>query len=61
MVKIIWHEENCIGCGSCASVCDNWDARDDGKFTPIKTIVDEVGCNQDAKDICPSGAIDIEE
>lgn len=61
MFKITQDREKCIGCGSCAAVCDNWEMRDDGKAYPKKTEVEEVGCNKEAEEICPVGCIKVEE
>jgi ferredoxin len=62
MYRIIQDREACIGCGACVSVCpENWEMKDDGKSSPIKTEVEEIGCNQDAADICPVQCIKIEE
>lgn len=62
MVKIIFNLDDCVGCGACVSVCpENWDLDDSGKAKPKETQVDEVGCNSDAADMCPTNAIIIEE
>ncbi len=62
MYRIVHDREACIGCGACVSVCpDNWEMGDDGKAKPIKTEVEEIGCNQDAANICPVQCIKIEE
>ncbi len=53
-VRIEQDHEACIGCGACANICpDNWEMGDDGKSSPKKTELDEVGCNQSAADACP--------
>ena len=54
------HDE-CIGCGSCESVCDNWKMADDGKAYPQKKELDEIGCNKEAVEICPTQCIEIIE
>jgi ferredoxin len=60
--RIVQDREVCIGCGACVSVCpDNWEMKDDGKAGPIKTEIEEIGCNQDAADVCPVQCIKIEE
>ena len=62
MYKITQDRDACIGCGACVSVCpDNWEMKDDGKASPIKTEVEDVGCNQDAADICPVQCIKVEK
>ena len=53
--------DDCIGCGTCESLCDNWKTQDDGKAVPKKTKLDEVGCNQKAADSCPTQCIEIIE
>jgi ferredoxin len=54
--------EDCIGCGVCAAVCpDNWEMSDDGLADPLNSSVDEIGCNQEAADSCPTTCIKIEE
>ncbi len=59
--KIIFHEDKCIGCGACSAVCpDNWELNGD-KAHPKVTNLEEKGCNADAQDICPTGAIEIVE
>ncbi len=62
MYKIVQDRDACIGCGACVSVCpENWEMKDDGKASPIKTEVEELGCNKDAADVCPVQCIKIEE
>lgn len=52
--KIEQDRDNCIGCGACVGACpENWELKDDGKASPKKTEVDDVGCNQKAADVCP--------
>ena len=58
--KIVQDIEKCIGCGACTT-CDNWELKDDGKAHPKRTEADEIGCNQEAADICPVKCITIEE
>ena len=58
--KIEVDKDSCIGCGSCTSVCDNFEIKGD-KAYPKKDIVDEIGCNKDAEEICPISAIKIKE
>ncbi|MBU0457419.1 MAG: ferredoxin [Nanoarchaeota archaeon] len=58
--KIKHYREKCIGCGSCSSICPkNWVMKKDGKAAPIKTELDEIGCNQQAADSCPVKIIKI--
>jgi len=59
--KIEHNREKCIGCGSCVSICpDNWKL-EGSKSKPIKTELDEIGCNKAAAEACPVGAIEIKE
>ena len=58
--KIEFDRKNCRGCGACTT-CDNWKFGDDGKVSPIKTEFEEIGCNQDAADVCPAGIIRIKK
>jgi ferredoxin len=50
--------EDCIGCGSCVSVCDNWELKGD-KAHPKKAELEEMGCNKEAEEICPVQCIKI--
>jgi len=59
--KIRVDKEKCIGCGACASQCDNFEIGDDGKAYAKKSEVKELGCNKEAADICPVEAIKIEK
>jgi len=58
--KISVDKEKCIGCGACAGMCDNFEMKD-GKSIVKKAEVDEVGCNEDAKNACPVQAITVKE
>jgi ferredoxin len=55
--------EECIGCGACVAQCDNFDVvegEDDKRIAkPKEARVSEIGCNQDAADVCPVQAIKI--
>lgn len=51
-------ENQCIGCGACAAVySDTFDINDQG----ISVVKDASNATQDMVDICPVGAIIIEE
>jgi len=54
--KINIDKEKCIGCGACTAQCDNFEMKGD-KAVAKKKEVDEIGCNQEAADICPVEAI----
>ena len=59
--KIVFNRNTCIGCGACASVCpDNWELKSD-KSHPKKTELNDIGCNQEAVDVCPVQAIKIKK
>lgn len=58
--KISVDQETCIGCGACTT-CDNFELKDDGKANPKKTEVDNLTCEEDARDACPVQAIKVEE
>jgi len=59
--KIEFHRDECIGCGACVSVCpDNWELKGD-KSHPKKTELNEIGCNQEAVDVCPVQCIKIKK
>ena len=59
--KIIHDRDECIGDGVCASLCpDNWEMADDGLANPINTeLGDDMGCNKDAAENCPTQCIHI--
>ena len=58
--KITVDTEACIGCGACAATCDNFEIRD-GKAHAKKSDVIDIGCNQEAADICPVSAIKVKK
>ena len=70
-MKIIFEKEKCIGCGSCAALCEKyWEIKDDGKSElkgskdnagKYELEISEVECNQDAADACPVQCIIIEK
>ena len=63
--KINYEKDKCIGCGACASVCqDNWEILEEGgemKAKPKAIELEDVGCNQDAVDGCPVECIHVVE
>ncbi len=60
MYKIEFLRDQCMGCGAC-TICDNWELVDDGKVTPKQTELSEVGCNEQAAQVCPAQIIKIVE
>lgn len=60
-VKIEHVINDCIGCGACVAVCDNWSMGSDGKSHPKQTELKEVGCNKEAANVCPVGCIHIKQ
>lgn len=58
--KVSVDREKCIGCAACTATCENFKMSDD-KAEPVKATVEEIGCNNEAKDVCPVEAILIEE
>ena len=61
-MKIKIDQETCIGCGSCQAVCpDVFEMKgDDNKAYVKENEVDKVECVQEAIDICPVQAIEVE-
>lgn len=63
--KITQDQSECIGCGACAGVCpENWkmvEVNGEQKSAPIKTEVEDIGCNQEAADSCPVECIKIKK
>lgn len=56
MVKI--DKETCIGCGSCASICEEvFEMNDDGKAQIKKGADKKASCVKEAIDACPVDAI----
>ncbi len=62
--KIVIDKDKCIGCGACAAQCpDNFEmmSGDEFKAKVRKAEVTELGCCQEAVDICPVQAISIKK
>lgn len=69
--KIVHNKKECIGCGSCVSVCGSfWEMGSDNKSdlkgsnkSESKEILelDDLGCNMQAAEICPVNCIHIFE
>ena len=72
MAKIVFEKSKCIGCGSCAALCSKyWEMSEDGKARlkngkpgsdngKEEIEIDEVDCNKDAIEACPTQCIHIE-
>lgn len=71
-MKIIHERAKCIGCGSCAILCPKyWEMTEYGKAHLVGSKIDsneveeleikEVGCNQEAIDVCPVQCIHIKK
>lgn len=56
--KIEIDKEKCIGCGTCAATCNNFEL-EEGKAKAKETEVNDIGCNQEAADACPVQAIKV--
>lgn len=50
--------KECIGCGSCASICENFEMKG-GKAHPKKSEVEKITCEKEAAAACPVNAIKI--
>lgn len=72
MAKIIIEHEKCIGCGSCAAVCDKYfEMAEDGKSRLKGTSLNEKSnyeietnkpdCAEKAVEVCPVQCIIIEK
>ena len=65
MKHLISHERTeCIGCGACAAISDNWVIDEaDGLARPLKTIIteEELISNKDAEQVCPVSIIRVEK
>jgi ferredoxin len=71
-MKITQKHNDCIGCGACTAVCpDFWEMGNDGKahlkggdldggIYSLEVDKKKVGCNFDAKDVCPVQVISVE-
>ncbi len=58
--KIKFDKDECIGCGACASVCDNWSMeKDKAKLKKTTLSEKELKNNKEAEDVCPVKAIKI--
>ncbi len=58
--KVEVDKVKCIGCGACVAQCpDNFEMESGAEYKAKvkKPVVDNIGCNQEAADICPVQAI----
>lgn len=74
-MRIIHEKSKCIGCGSCTILCPKyWEMGEDGKAHLLGSEFDEaaeietlgleekeIGCNQEAVDVCPVQCIHIKK
>lgn len=65
MIKIIFNEKECIGCGACSVQCpENWELIEkDGIFKANvkQKELNDIGKNMEAKEVCPVNCIQIIE
>ena len=62
-MKVKVNSDACIGCGACASICpDVFELNDDGlSQAKVNDVADDKKQDvMDAKDSCPTGAIEAE-
>jgi ferredoxin len=59
--KITVDADECIGCGACTAVSENFEMNDENIAVPKQEIVEDLGDNQSAADSCPKECIKIEE
>lgn len=54
-------ESECIGCGACTAVCDNFEINDKNVAVAKKKVVDdsEQQANQSAAESCPKACIKV--
>ena len=57
--KIIVDKNKCVGCGACTAMCPNSFEMKNGKAFAIKSEVEKLTCEEEAKDSCPIDAISI--
>ena len=73
MAKILYNEDACSGCQLCSQVCAGFWGFDEQRSKAIlkegtnvgegkfERDIEEVSCNQDAADSCPTSAIEIQQ
>ncbi len=61
--KIVMKRADCIGCGACSAVCDNWEMNSDNKARPKQSTIseEELKCNKEAAEMCPVKCIQIKK
>ena len=57
--KIVVDSEKCIGCGACVASCSGSFEMKGGKAVVVKSGVEELTCESDAKSRCPVDAISV--
>ena len=61
----VFHDRpNCIACGACAAVSENWTLEtEDGLADPVKELIEEseLAENQEAAEVCPVFIISVEK
>lgn len=63
-MKVVLNRDACIGCGACATLCEDiFEIDNEGFSKVIKEEVkdEEVELTRDAIESCPTGAIALEE
>ena len=53
--------DDCILCSTCTNICPENFKLNDKKAEPINEVIDEVGNNEEAKEMCPVGAISVQK
>jgi ferredoxin len=49
--------KKCIGCGSCEAICPKTFVLKEGKAIALASKLEKIGCEEEAKESCPVGAI----
>jgi len=53
------NKDKCIGCGNCEALCPKIFKLKDGKAIVVKSSVEKVDCEKEAKNSCPVDAISV--
>ena len=54
-------KDKCIGCGSCEAICPERFVLKNGKAIAKKASVEELTCEEEARDACPVDAISVKK